>query len=240
MISKTNGIVLQTCRYNDTFSIVHIYTRDFGRMEYLLPKKTSKKSQLKHSLFYPLSILSLQVEHLPLREIQRLKTAEMVTTQLQMCTNPSKILISFFLSEFLGKVVKETEKNELLYDFIDNSIHQLENCENGIANFHLAFMMRMMRFIGVEPNLSDYCKGKYFDMIQGEYISRLPVHNHYLNAQQSCFLNTFCKLTFNNMHVFKFSRENRNEIIDYLIDYYRIHTYNFASLKTLDVLRELS
>ncbi len=239
MINNTKGIVLQTCKYNDTFSIVHIYTRDFGRIAYLLPKKSSKKSQLKHSLFFPLSILSLHVEHLPLREIQRLKSAEMTTPQLQMCSNPSKIAISFFLSEFIGKVVKETEENKLLYDFIDNSIHKLETCEKGTANFHLAFMMQMMRFIGIEPNLSDYCNGNYFDMIQGVYISGLPVHNHYLDQERSRFLNDFYRFNFNNMHLFKFSRDNRNEIIDYLIDYYRIHTYNFSSLKSLDVLKQL-
>ena len=76
---KTEGIVLSNAGYNDKYSITHVFTRDFGRVSYLLPKIRGRRSKINPALFSPLSILNLEVEHLPLREIQRLKEADRQT-----------------------------------------------------------------------------------------------------------------------------------------------------------------
>jgi hypothetical protein len=93
---KTQGVVLFTSQYSDTFSIAHVFTRDFGRMAYLLPKSSVKKSKVKASHFFPLSVLNMEVEHLPLREIQRLKEVEREFPLYEICTDEVKISISFF------------------------------------------------------------------------------------------------------------------------------------------------
>lgn len=239
MLHTTQGVVLQIGKYNDTFSIVHIYTREFGRMAYLLPKKTSKKSKLKSSLFFPLSVLELQVEHLPLREIQRLKEAEISFPQHDMCTDATKLSLTFFLSEFLARILREAEKNEWLYDYITHSIQVLEVSQKGLSNFHLTFLMGCNRFLGIMPQVENYRTGCYFDMIHSEYSTYLPHHSHYLNQAQSAYLSTFRRINFGNMHLFRLSRDNRNLIVNLLLDYYRLHVYDFATIKSLDVLREL-
>ncbi|HBG57346.1 MAG TPA: DNA repair protein RecO, partial [Porphyromonadaceae bacterium] len=63
-----------------------------------------KKSKLKTSLFFPLSVLDLEVEPLPLRELHRLKEAERQFPLYDLCTNMTKISVAFFLSEFLSRV----------------------------------------------------------------------------------------------------------------------------------------
>jgi len=42
------------------------------------------------------------------------------------------------------------------------------------------------------------------------------------------------------MHLFRLSRNNRNTIVDYLLEYYRLHVYDFPPLKSIDILRELA
>ena len=41
------------------------------------------------------------------------------------------------------------------------------------------------------------------------------------------------------MHRFALSQSDRNEIINTMLDYYRIHVYDFPEIKSLEVLREL-
>lgn len=239
MHHKTQGIVLSVSRYNDKYSIVHLFTRDFGRVPYLLPRANGKRSKINPSIFFPFALLELETEHLPLREIQRLKEAERSFPFHDVCTNVNKAAVAMFLSEFLSRVVRDTNDNVFLYEFLRHSAIFLEAAHNGLPNFHLAFLSGLARFLGIYPNLENYTEGAYFDLLNGEFVTAAPQHPHFLSKQQSAFLCHFRKINYHNMHLFKLSRANRNMIIDVITTYYRLHTYDFPPLKSLEVLREI-
>ncbi|MDO5523027.1 MAG: DNA repair protein RecO [Bacteroidia bacterium] len=239
MHHKTLGIVLSTAKYSDKFSITHVFTRDFGRTSYLLPRAHGKRSKINPVLFSPLSILNLEVEHLPLREIQRLKEAERQTLLYDIGTDFTKVSLGFFLSEFLSKVLRETHNNEALFDYLKNSIEVLEETQWGLANYHLTFILGLTRFLGIYPNMEGYTRGCCFDLLNGEFVFGIPAHNYYLRQQESEYLNKLSRINFANMHLFKLSRSDRNLIIERLLTYYRLHLYDFPELKSLEVLREL-
>ena len=239
MLHKTQGIVLGTSRYNDIYSITHLFTRDFGRISYLLPRTHGRRSKIKTSLFFPLSVLSLEVEHMPLRDVQRLKDAERQFPLYEINSDMTKISLAFFLSEFLSRVLRESDHNDLIFDFLKNSVETLEAADKGLANFHLAFMLGLTRYLGVYPNVDLVGKNSWFDLLNGEYVGRMPLHAYYLSREQSAFLSHLHRMHYGNMHLFRLSRQNRNTIVDYLLEYYRLHIYDFPPLKSLEVLREL-
>ena len=44
-----------------------------------------------------------------------------------------------------------------LFAYLIHSIRWLDECENrSFANFHLVFLMRLSRFLGLYPNVDDY------------------------------------------------------------------------------------
>lgn len=239
MLHKTQGIVLSSTKYNDRFSITQVFTSDFGRTAYLLPISKSKKRKINQALFFPLSVIDMEVEHFPLRQIHRLKDVQRQFPLYSINVNVIKLSIAFFLSEFLTKILQESTENEIVFSFIKESIITLEEKNNGLANFHLAFMFNLAQFLGIAPNLDEYSKGAIFDLINGEYFVGKRIHNHYLNLEQSNFLNVFKKITYYNMHIYKLSQSNRNAIINFMLEYYRMHVYDFAEIKSLEVLRDL-
>jgi DNA repair protein RecO (recombination protein O) len=239
MLHKTQGVVLSATKYNDRFSIAQVFTSDFGRMAYLLPISKSKNRKINSALFFPLSVLDLEVEHFPLRQIHRLKDVQRQFPVYSINVNAVKLSITFFLSEFLSKVLQETNENSLIFNFIKNSILTLEQKEKGLANFHLTFMFNLAQFMGITPNLDNYTNTSFFDLLNGEFSLVRPLHNHFLNQQQSFFLNEFKKINYNNMHLFGLSQSDRNIVINYMLDYYRMHVYDFSEIKSLEVLREL-
>lgn len=239
MLHKTEGIVLGSSKYSDRYSIVKIFTRDFGTVSYLLPISQSKKAKIKLSLFFPFSVLNLEVEHLQLREIQRLKDAERQFPLYDLCSNMIKVSQTLFLSEFLLRVLRESDNNEITFDFIKNSVETLEAADKGIANFHIAFIIRLTRFMGIYPNWENMKSNGYFDLLNSEFRGSIPSHSHYLNKEQSVYLTYLQRINYDNMHLFKLSRNNRNIILDYLIEYCRLHLYEFSKLKSLDVLRDM-
>ncbi len=239
MFHKTQGVVLSVAKYNDRFSIAQVFTSIFGRTAYLLPISKSKKSKINQALFFPLSVIDMEVEHFPLRDIHRLKDVQRRLPLYSINVNIVKLSIAFFLSEFLTRVLQETNENKIIFAFIRDSILLLEEKESALANFHLVFMLHLAKFLGIAPNLDNYKKGFYFDLLNGVYSECKPLHNHYLNLQQSCYLEVFKRINYQNMHLYKLSQSNRNLIINYMLDYYRMHIFDFPEIKSLDVLREL-
>ena len=47
------------------------------------------------------------------------------------------------------------------------------------------------------------------------------------------------RMDFPTMHLYRLSRQERNRIIDVLLQYYRLHIPQFPELKSLAVLQEL-
>jgi DNA repair protein RecO (recombination protein O) len=240
MLHKTEGIVLSTLKYSDRYAITHVYTVDFGSTSYLLPLENSKKAKIKKSLFFPFSLLRMEVEHLPNRDIQKLKEVETLLPLYEICTDISKMSLTFFLSEFLFRVLRESDNNEVTFCYIKNSVETLEAANSSIANFHIAFMIGLTRFLGIYPNWENTESDRYFDMLNGGFKQNIPSHTHYLKLEESRYLKYLNRINYGNMHKFKLSCDKRNLIINYLLEYYRLHLYDFPKLKSLEVLREIN
>ncbi|MDL2243875.1 recombination protein O N-terminal domain-containing protein, partial [Bacteroidales bacterium OttesenSCG-928-J19] len=90
---KTRGIVLHTLDYNDRYLIVKIFTEEFGFVSYLVGKTKGKKGKMPRTLFHPLSILDLEVEHHNRRDIQQLKEAKVHLSLFSVLSDPIRVSI---------------------------------------------------------------------------------------------------------------------------------------------------
>ncbi|MDR2056834.1 MAG: DNA repair protein RecO [Dysgonamonadaceae bacterium] len=239
MLHKTRGIFLYNSKYSDTYSIVHIFTEEFGRASYLLANAKRKKTRIPLSVFYPLSVLDMEVEHRNFQDIQRLKEVKIHLPVFSLLNDPAKSAIAIFLAEFIGKVVKEIESNRHLFDFILHSIQILDLSEKNYANFHLVFMIRLSPFLGFSPDASGYKKGMFFDMQNGVFTLYKPSHIHFLNPDESESFSLLLRMNYENMILFRFSRHERKNIIYRILEYYRLHLTNFSDLKSLEILHEI-
>ena len=113
MFHKTQGVVLSAAKYNDRFSIAQVFTSDFGRTAYLVPISKSKKRKINQALFFPLSVIDMEVEHFPLRDIHRLKDVQRQFPLYSINMNVVKLSITFFLSEFLLRCCRRPMKTKL-------------------------------------------------------------------------------------------------------------------------------
>lgn len=239
MHHKTQAIVLNTINYNDKYLLASLYTSEFGRVTYMVPKSKSKSAKLPKSIFAPLSILDMETEHQATRDIQRIKEAHLLYPLYSIQGNMVKTSIVFFLSEFLSRILKDTDEYRIIFDYLSQSIQVLEETDKGLANFHLVFMLKLTRFLGFYPNLEDYTENDYFDMLNGVFVQHQPLHNHYINRIDSKVLSLLARISYENMHRFILSRQDRLNIINRMLEYYRIHLHDFQALKSLDILHEL-
>jgi len=239
MLHKTRAIVLHQTNYSDIYSIVHVYTEAFGPVAYLISKKKAKTTRVPKAIFYPLSVVDLEVEHQNLREIHRIKEAKVHFPLPSLLMNPVKTTICIFLAEVISKVLKDSQPDALLFDFLLQSIRILDLNEAHYANFSLSFLIRLSRFTGFYPDNSDYQKGMFFDMQNGVFVQYKPHHIHFLNPDESEVFYHLLRMTYENMGGFSFSRHERQAILNRILEYYRIHLNSLPEIKSLEILHEV-
>ncbi|MDR2042180.1 MAG: DNA repair protein RecO [Tannerella sp.] len=239
MLSKTRGIVLHAFPYNDRYSIVHVYTESFGRIAYLVTRKRGRKTMIPQALFLPLSAVEMEVEHLNTRDIQRIREMRACYLQTHIPTHPVKNTVALFLAEILFRAVHTKEPDARLFEYLYESVRWLELSDQGVANFHLVFLIHLVRYLGVYPNVESYRPGHYFDLMNGLFTGLQPEHRHYLDEAESLIFYRLLRMNYANMAVYAFSRHERSRIIGRILEYYQLHLSDFPEIKSLAVLQSL-
>ena len=238
MQEKTNGIVLHTVKHTDSTSIATIYTQQFGRVAYMIYGTGKKKAVCRSAFFQPLSIVEIDVSHIPSKEIQRIKDIRIAFPLINIPAYPVKNAIALFLSETLFRILIRTESDEQLYRFLETSILYLDICECGLANFHLVFLLKLAGYLGFEPNIDEQNDG-YFDLAEGVFLREKPFHKQFLSLEESADLQRMLLADFDTMSDVVLSREKRVQLLENIITFYKLHIPDFHGVHSLEVLQSL-
>jgi DNA repair protein RecO (recombination protein O) len=239
MLSKTRGIVLHSVPYNDIRYIIHIYTEAFGRVSCLANRAKGRKNTVSKALFMPLSVIEIEMERHPRRDFCHIRETGLCLPLSRLFTDPVKNALALFLAEVLSRVIKETEPDSRLFDYLYRSISILEDAGKGVANFHLVFLLHLLNYLGVFPNIESYRENRYFDMQNGVFTDSPPLHKHYLNRGESLVFARLFRINFENMSFYDFSRHDRVNILNRIIAYYRLHLPEIPEIKSLPILQIL-
>lgn len=239
MYQKVTGIVLHTLKYNDASNIVHVYTRQNGRVSFLVKIPKSRKSKVRPVLFQPLAMVELEADFRPNARIHYIKEAKSAYPFQSLPYHPFKSAIAMYLAEFLYWALREEEPDEPLFAYLQHSIKWLDGCESNYSNFHLVFLMRFSRFLGLYPNLDLFQEGCYFDLLNACFTATPPMGGAFLKPDEASRIRLLLRMNYDTMHLFAMNRGERNRCLWIINDYYRLHLPDFPPLKSLEVLQEL-
>lgn len=240
MKQKMQFIALRTVRHNDRHSILSAYSAECGRVAFAISAGAGKEASRRRALLMPMSIVECVADVKPGREVSLMSEPRALAPLMGLRTNPIKSSIALFLAEVLGVVLRDGPPDSTLYKYICSSIEVLDLLpSNRSANFHVCFLWGLGRFIGIEPDTEEYRTGMVFDMQDGRFRVSAPLHPNYLDSERSQVVAAVSRMRYANMHLFKMSRVQRNELLDGILRYYSMHYAGLQSLRSLEVLREL-
>ncbi len=239
MYESLNGIVLNTIKYSDRHNITHIYTDRHGLMSFLVPQGKTAAARMRAAMFMPLSLLCFEARIVPGKDLYTLHDVQRTHTPGWLYADPAKNAIAMFVSELLSHSIQECEQNEPLYRYIDTSVRLLDAMTDGVANFHICFLYHLGSFLGIEPDISNFHDGYWFDMAEGTFHSRPSASGHNLRPEQAKVIYLLSRMTFSNLHIFRFNREERNQMLDTILAYYRLHNSTLGTLRSPDILKQL-
>ena len=139
-----SAIVLNTTRYSDTGSIVHLYTKEYGRMQYAVYGNKYK------ALLRPLSIIdftSTRRNNAPsqmgtISSISLSYTPQLLTTDIQ------RQCVAMFIAEVLASTLRHPMSDQPLFNWLYSVIQHLDQ-DTEISNLHLNFLLEYATYLGI-------------------------------------------------------------------------------------------
>lgn len=239
MIEKTLGIVLKQIKYGETSIIAHLYTRRWGRIAILVPGARTSSKNRKAYLFQPLTILEMEVYYKAHRELQKIKEVRNHSPFMHLTGDPVKSSVVIFLAEILNKALREEEPNEELFDFLDSHIQFLDLTDQGVANFHIYFLLRLSRHLGFNPEIPPVQDNLWFDLIHGTFATSAPLHDSFLTPELSALLIRFLSVQASGLASIEIDRNTRVELLEGILRFYYRHMEGLGEIKSHTVLHAL-
>ncbi len=241
MFTSIHCIALRTVRHSDSKNILSAWSRELGRVSFLVPAGAGREARRRRALSVPLAMFEGECDVRPGRELLTVRDVRPMPGSVALDCDPAKGFVALFLAEALDLLLRRSERDFVLSDFLFGSLGRFGALTSApaTANFHLVFLYQLTGPLGIRPDASQWRQGYVFDMRDGLFRPSAPNHRDYLPPSEAAELPRIDRLNYRNMHLWRLNRESRNEILDCLLRYYAIHLAPLTSLRSLDVLRTL-
>jgi DNA repair protein RecO (recombination protein O) len=235
MLVKTKAIVISSLRYQEKSLIVKCFTESDGLKSYFIRDAFSgRKSSQKIAYFQPLNILEIEASHKNKGSLEYFKEIKLAYPFHTITTDITKTTIAMFLSEILHHSIKEEEKNQRLYDFLETALLWLDSHDE-VANFHLILLLEVTKFLGFYPE-NPQNENAFFEMTDGVFIPFETLSC--LTAHDTLLFKKLMLLKFDNSTK-AFHVSERHVLLKILLDYYAFHLDGFKRPNSLEVLKEV-
>ena len=237
MLYNTPGIVLHQVKYSESSVIAKIYTESFGLQSYMVRGVRNKKSKIKSALLQHLTLVELVVYHKTKSNIQNIKEIKIAYPFYSIPYDVYKSSIAIFLNEILYHVIKEEEANADLFKFLFNAIQFLDLKKSHYTSFHYLFLMQLSKYLGFYPKTNYSAKNCIFNMEEGKFSDQKGPENLFLSPPFSSYISNLTSLSFEKLEFFKINSVHRNQLLEILLNYYRLHLPISLNIKSHLVLQ---
>ena len=235
MIRKTEAIVLNTRKFGDTSLLCTMYTRNFGRRNFIIKGYRSTKARKRHSYFQPMSLIDVVYYHKDSRELQMITESSNRHFLHTLQTDPVKITLGMVVVELFYHTVKEEEPNLPLFEFLGQILVELDNKQKNLIHVFLFYLVQLSHYLGFFPSdlVEDPSKPVHFDIRNG------TMRNAGIPDAGANKVLAFARTNLNRCHEISLSKTDKNEVILAMMEYYHMHVEGFKVPGSLKVFQEI-
>lgn len=223
MVVKSRGIVLGYIKYGDSSIIARIFTEEYGYGSYIVNSIRSQRAKKSIGYFQPFSILDLVIYRKESRDLQRISEFKNHHVLKTIHQDVHKGAITLFLGEVFSKLLQaEQSPNPSLYVFVEESIRIFDHLSEGVANFHLQFLLKLASYLGYELSHADHLFSSIDKLLPD--IGEASVLQQMLKDEYGAS--------------YGLNRALRGAMLDAVLAFYAHHT-QMTKPKSLEVLRSI-
>ena len=215
---KARGIVLHTIKYGDSSAIAYLFTDVLGRMSYMVQGIRSKRGRgNKAALLQPMFLVEFEGVEQPHAQMHRVREMRSLRPLMSVPFDVRKSTISMFMAEVL---------------------YRLDAMREGIANYHLWFLVRLSAYLGFYPG-NEYIENGCFDIRGGLFTPSMPAHRIGMNEACARLLGTLMECEADALAEIPLSRARRTEFMEAMLSFFGYHFDSIHSVRSISILREV-
>ena len=223
---KARGIVLHTIKYGESSLVAYLLTDLYGRMNYMVQGVRSSRGRgNKAALLQPMFLVELEAGISSHAQMHRIREIRNLVPLSSLPFDVRKSTMALFMAE-------------VLFDFISNSVVQLDRMEKGVANFHLWFLVQLSAYLGFYPG-NEFSEGAFFDMRSGLFTPSLPVHAVCMDQDSSSLLGRLMDCSVDDLDSLRLSRERRSAFLESILEFFGYHLDAIRTVRSISILREV-
>ena len=231
-----SAIILGTVQVKNNNNIVKMFTKSRGLQSVYLASGTKKK-HAKNAVLQPLSICQVKYLKNKNSSMPFLKEASIDVPLLNIQMDIFKSTVALFIADFLSQVLSQ-DSEDTFYDFIENSIKIFNEIQEGKSNYHLVFLLKLTKWLGLQPTLNIEVNN-FFDLKEGVFLSQKPSHPYYLSKEETNIIAKFLVIEWTEIGRVKLAGILRRKLLNSIINYYIFHVPGFKKPKALTILEEV-
>lgn len=239
MYVNSRCLALRTIKYNDAKSIVSVWSDTLGYITVAVSAGAGREARRRRALMMPMSVFEAVIDAKPGHEMVTLRDVRPGGVISDM--DGARTIVALFMADFLERVLRNCQADTALTAFVFETATLLRSVSPAaLANLHLFIIYRLTGLLGFEPDMSTWNDGACFDMREGRWRLVPPADGRrYIDADRSRGLMLLDRLNMRNIGRVRLSRDQRNELLDGLLEYYTIHHTPLTGLTSLEIVRTL-
>lgn len=237
MITATRAIVLKHFKYAENSIICKIYTEEFGVKSYIISNLRSKKAQNKIGWYQPLTLLDLIVYNKENKQLHHIKETNCSEPLMTIHNHVYKSSMALFVAEMLLKSIKEEEANAVQFAFVRHFIKNLDATPTNFTDYHLIFLLHLTQYLGFYPKVESFTEKSFFDMIEGKFVQRQPLHSTYIDQEMAGYFHMLLNADYDNTDHIKINGKIRQQLLEKIIMFYKTHLEGIGNIYSAEVLK---
>ena len=186
------------------------------------------------NVYAPMTIINY-IAYKSEHSLSRIKNAQYYYIYTTIFQDIIKASIAMYIIDLSRNSIKEREANSSLYVFLKNWLINLDQGKINLKHSPIWFSIQLAEYLGFKINNNMSPENIYFDLMNGEYIDNDVRHNHIMSEYYSKVLYNY----INNTNLDLIDKDDRNKLLDRLLEYYQLHIEGFRRLKSVDVIRKI-
>lgn len=237
---KTRGIVLRTTKYGETSVIADIFTEEKGLRTFIAGNVRAAKTRMPFGLFQPMRIVEFVSYYRESAQgIHRLKEMRPAQVFTGIPFDIKRGAIALFMAEVCRKCIQNEDEQREIFDFLCHTLSHIDSTPHPLANIHLHFLVHFSELLGFFPIPDEDSTGCFLDLREGIYTPSVPSHSHYLSPVHAAQLTEIWQVPLEHCHETRIELPDRKNLLEKLLDLYRLHIPGFGEIHTMQVLESV-
>lgn len=228
-------------KYAESSLIIDLFTLEQGLRSFIVSGVRSQKKRSIASYFSIFCELEIVAYNGDPEKLSRLKEYKFHRTYDELNSDVIKSSVAFFLIEVMHHTISDRTEHPELYDLLVRWLSLVNTQDHHhLANAPILYLLELSQLIGIEP-LMNYEDGYVLNLNESTFqpMADLSDGQVYLSSTASYHVQELMKATNGDKWKVKIPKQERDDIIDGLLSYFRIHHPEFRELKSVSVLRSI-